>query len=154
MILTIIVALNIIYCVNANLLSAHPYGSLTTDNKGYSVPDMRWTGADFTWPCSTTRALFKGSGKYINKNNIATRAQIYRDTFFVVFPRFKTGVPATLVKTKLKKGACSTTFEPFPCWSMQEEGKCSAMQSVVDLVLDGEVLWVLGNNTTLKNNKY
>ncbi|CAO1387602.1 unnamed protein product [Diamesa tonsa] len=109
---------------------------------------MRWTGADFTWPCSTTRALFKGSGKYINKNNIATRAAIYRDTFFVVFPRFKTGVPATLVKTKLKKGACSTTFEPFPCWSMQEEGKCTAMQSVVDLVLDGEILWVLDTGIT------
>lgn len=122
----------------------HPYSIIPTDGKGQSQPDMRWTGAEFTFPCSTTKALLKSSGKFVNKNNIATRGQIYRDTFFFALPRYKKGIPATLVKTKLKKGACSVTFEPFPCWSMQEETKCSALQSVVDLVLDGsDILWVL-----------
>lgn len=125
-------------------LASHGYGIIPTDNRGVSQPDMRWTGADFTWPCATTKALLKSSGKFVTKNNIATRGQIYRDNFFFALPRYKKGIPATLVKTKLKKGACGVTFEPFPCWSMQEEGKCSALQSVVDLVLDGsDLLWVL-----------
>ncbi|KAJ6644436.1 Major royal jelly protein 1, partial [Pseudolycoriella hygida] len=33
---------------------------------------------------------------------------------------------------------------PFPCWSLQEEGNCQALQSVVDLFIDDqEILWVL-----------
>lgn len=121
------------------------YGIIPTDNRGLSFPDMKWTGADFTWPCSTTKALLKNSGKYVAKNNIATRAAISRDTFIFALPRYKKGIPATLVKTKLKRGACSVVYEPFPCWTMQEEGKCSALQSVVDLVLDAsDILWVLG----------
>lgn len=120
------------------------YGIISTDHRSVSTPDMRWTGADFVWPCSTTKALLKNSGKFIGKNNIATRGAISRDTFFFALPRYKKGIPATLVKTKLKKGACSVVFEPFPCWSMQEESKCSALQSVVDLTLDAsDILWVL-----------
>lgn len=121
-----------------------PYGVLPADTKHLITPDLKWSGADFTWPCSTTKALLKNSGKFIPKNNIATRAQINRDTVFFTMPRYRKGIPATLVKTKLKRGACSATLEPFPCWSMQEEGKCSAMQSVVDLVVDGsDILWAL-----------
>lgn len=117
---------------------------MPTDNRGHSIADMKWTGADFTWPCSTTKALLKSSGKYITKNNIATRGQIYRDSIFFSLPRYKKGIPATLVKSKLKKGACSVSFEAFPCWTMQEETKCSALQSVVDLVIDNlDILWVL-----------
>lgn len=137
------VGMVIVLCIQHST-AHHPYSIIPTDGKGQSQPDMRWTGAEFTFPCSTTKALLKSSGKYVNKNNIATRGQIYRDTFFFALPRYKKGIPATLVKTKLKKGACSVTFEPFPCWSMQEETKCSALQSVVDLVLDGsDILWVL-----------
>lgn len=124
--------------------ASHGYGIIPTDNRGVSQPYLQWTGVDFTFPCSTTKALLKNSGKYVPKSNIATRGQIYRDTIFFALPRYKKGVPATLVKTKLKRGACSVTFEPFPCWSMQEESKCSALQSVVDLVMDGtDILWVL-----------
>lgn len=124
--------------------ASHSYGIIPTDNRAGSQPFIHWTGIDLTYPCSTTKALLKSSGKLITKNNIATRGQIYRDTIFFALPRYKKGIPATLVKTKLKRGACSVTFEPFPCWTMQEEGKCSALQSVVDLVLDGsDLLWVL-----------
>ena len=152
--------LRILFLLSSGLLVAQcqllatSYGSLPTDHNTSPAPDLKWTGADFTFPCPTTRALFKSSGKYVYKANIATRGQLYRDTLFFALPRFKTGVPATLVKTKLRKGACSTTFEPFPCWSMQEEGKCSALQSVVDTVLDAnDILWVLdtGIVNTMEN---
>lgn len=109
-----------------------------------STPDIKWNGAEFSFPAGATKALLKNSGKYIPKNIIATRAQISRDNVFFAMPRFRKGVPATLAKAKLRRGACSVTFEPFPCWTMQEEGKCSALQSVVDIVLDGsDILWAL-----------
>jgi hypothetical protein len=90
-----------------------PLGQPDVASQGIS-----WTGANYQFPCSTTKALLKSSGKFISKNNIATRGQIYRDTIFLALPRYKKGVPATLVKTKLKRGACSVEFEPFPCWNM------------------------------------
>lgn len=44
----------------------------------------------------------------------------------------------------MKKGQCSASIEPYPCWSLQEEGNCQAIQSAVDIYLDGnEILWVL-----------
>lgn len=124
--------------------ASHGYGIIQTDDSRNHKPDLKWSGADFVWPCATTKALLKNSGKLITKNNIATRGQIYRDNIFLALPRYKKGIPATLVKTKLKTGACSVSYEPFPCWSLQEEGKCSALQSVVDIVIDGsDIIWVL-----------
>lgn len=121
-----------------------PYGLLPNDQQTSPLPCLQWTGGSFDWPCPSTKSLYKSSGKYISKNVIATRAQIYRDDVFVALPRYKAGVPATLAKTTMKKGACHTTLTPFPCWSMQEEGNCQALQSVVDLVIDNnDILWVL-----------
>lgn len=114
------------------------------DDNSLGQFDLKWSGAEYSWPCSTTKALLKNSGKFIVKNNIATRGQIHRDNLFLALPRYKKGIPATLVKTKLRRKACSLTYEPFPCWSMQEEGKCSSLQSVVDLVVDSyDMVWVL-----------
>ncbi|XP_026470399.1 protein yellow-like [Ctenocephalides felis] len=116
-------------------------------------PLLQWLGGSFAWPCPSTKAIYKSSGRFIPSNVIATRAQILRDEIFVALPRFKPGVPVTLGKTSLKKG-CAATFAPFPCWSMQEEGNCNALQSVVDVFLDRqEILWALdtGVTETLEN---
>lgn len=110
---------------------------------------LLWTGASFDWPCPSTKALYKSSGKYVSRNIIATRAQIARDSVFLALPRYKAGSPATLVQTNLKQGSCHTTLQPFPCWSMQEEGNCQALQSAVDIFLDNnDVLWVLDIGVT------
>lgn len=120
-----------------------PYGMIPDDQQKTS-PSLQWTGASFAWPCPSTKALYKNSNKYISKNIIATRAQIADDVVYLALPRLKQGNPATLVKTILKEGSCHTTLEPFPCWSMQEEGNCQAFQSVVDLYIDNNnILWVL-----------
>lgn len=68
------------------------FGLIPLDSRDViNTPDMKWTGADFSWPDSTTRALLKNSGKFVTKNNIATRAAISGDTFFFAFPRYKKG---------------------------------------------------------------
>lgn len=107
-------------------------------------PCVEWTGGSFEWPCSATKSMYKSTGKYISKNVIATRAQIVEDTVFVALPRYKSGVPATLAKTTFRKGSCQATLTPFPCWSMQEEGNCQSLQSVVDIFVDRNgILWAL-----------
>lgn len=72
------------------------------------------------------------------------RAQIYRDEAFVTLPRLKSGTPFTLGKISMKRGQCFTSVTPYPCWSLQEEGNCQALQSAIDIFLDPyDILWVL-----------
>lgn len=96
-------------------------------------------GNNLLWPCASTKSIYIQSGRYIPRNIIVTRAQLLRDTAYVALPRNKQGVPFTLGKVNLKKGECITKIAPYPCWSIQEEGNCQALQSVVDVVVDYHV---------------
>jgi hypothetical protein len=101
-------------------------------------------GGSLEWPCSSTKSIYTESGRYIPKNVITTRAQIYRDEAYVTMPRLKSGVPFTLGKVSLRRGQCFLSAAPFPCWDLQQEGNCQALQSAVDLFLDPyDILWVL-----------
>ncbi|XP_046987594.1 major royal jelly protein 5 [Schistocerca americana] len=103
-----------------------------------------WTGGEFNWPCSSTKKIFQQTGRYISKNVIATRTAIYKDDAILALPRFKQGIPVTLARVSLKSRGSQAVLDPFPCWSLQEEGNCKALQSVVDLFLDAQdILWVL-----------
>ncbi|XP_017755150.1 PREDICTED: protein yellow [Eufriesea mexicana] len=105
---------------------------------------VKWSGGNFEWPCSTTKNMFKSSGRYISKNVIATRVAMYHDDAIVALPRFKAGVPATLAKISQENRSCEAELIPYPCWSLQEEGTCTALQNVVDIYLDPQnILWVL-----------
>ncbi|XP_017778769.1 PREDICTED: major royal jelly protein 1 [Nicrophorus vespilloides] len=110
---------------------------------------VEWSGGSFEWPCEATKKIYVSSGKYISKNIIATRGQIYKDDVILALPRYKPGVPATLAKVSLKQKGCEAVLQPFPCWTSQEEGNCQGLQSVVDLYLDAqEILWVLDVGVT------
>lgn len=98
------------------------------------------SGNSLEWPDSSTKNIYIQTGRYVPKSVIMTRTQIHRDEAFVVMPRLKSGVPMTLGKVSLKKGNCATTIVPYPCWSLQEEGNCEALQSAVDLFLDSQVI--------------
>lgn len=101
-------------------------------------------GQSLEWPCTSTKNIYVQSGRYIPRNVIMTRSQIYRDEAFVTLPRLKSGVPFTLGKISMRRGQCSTTIAPYPCWSLQEEGNCQAIQSATDIFLDpNDILWVL-----------
>lgn len=105
------------------------------------LPELtyRLSGSNFDWPCQPTKNIYTTTGRYTARNVIATRAQIYKDNALVALPRYKGGVPITLGIVNMKKGCASTPIAPFPCWSLQEEGNCQALQSVVDLFVDDQV---------------
>ncbi|NP_001154986.1 yellow-g2b precursor [Nasonia vitripennis] len=107
--------------------------------------NVKWTGGDsISWPCSTTKQLYKSSAKFVSKNMLATRVAVHNDNAYVAMPRFKSGIPFTLGKVNLKSKGCEANLAPFPCWSVQEEGNCAALQSAVDIFLDtNDILWVL-----------
>ncbi|XP_056634262.1 uncharacterized protein LOC130443554 [Diorhabda sublineata] len=105
---------------------------------------IEWTGGQFDWPNDATKSIYRSSGRYIPKNIIGTRAQVWKDEIFVALPRYKPGTPVTLGKIGLKQKGCEAVIEPYPCWASQEESDINALQSVVDLYLDeNNILWVL-----------
>lgn len=102
------------------------------------------SGSSLVWPCQSTKNIYVQSGRYTPRNVIMTRSQIHRDEAFVTLPRLKPGVPFTLGKVSLRRGQCQPSVQPYPCWSLQEEGNCQALQSAIDIYLDGnDILWVL-----------
>jgi hypothetical protein len=110
------------------------------------LPELSFTiaGQNLDWPCQSTKSIYESTGRYVPRNIIATRVQIYKDEAIVAMPRYKSGVPFTLGVTSLKTKEFGSHIRPFPCWPMQEEGNCEALQSAVDLVLDvQDILWVL-----------
>lgn len=105
---------------------------------------FKLSGGSLAFPCSSTRNIYTSSGRYVPRNIIGTRMQIYKEDAIVALPRYKHGVPFTLAKFSLKSKGCLATLEPYPCWALQEEGNPEALQSVVDIFLDqNEILWVL-----------
>lgn len=105
------------------------------------VPDLFFNlnGHNLDWPCGSTKNIYESSGRYIPRNIIATRTQIYKDEAIVALPRYKPGVPFTIGVVSLRGKNCRATITPFPCWAIQEEGNCDAIQSAVDIVLDIQV---------------
>lgn len=110
------------------------------------LPELSFTLSGFSldWPCQSTKNIYQTSGRYIPRNIIATRTQIYKDAAIVALPRYRPGVPFTLGAMSLKTKDCTPKVTPFPCWAIQEEGNCHGLQNVVDIVLDiQDILWVL-----------
>ncbi|EFN80993.1 Protein yellow [Harpegnathos saltator] len=110
------------------------------------LPELSFSlsGQSLEWPCQSTKNIYETSGRYISRNVISTRMQIYKEDAIIAMPRYKPGVPFTLGVMSLKTKDCTPKVTPFPCWAIQEEGNCQALQSAVDIVLDiQDILWVL-----------
>ncbi|KAJ8959610.1 hypothetical protein NQ318_021796 [Aromia moschata] len=110
------------------------------------IPDLSYklTGQNLAFPCESTKNIYKTTGRYVPSHMIATRMQIYKDQAIIALPRYKHGVPFTLGTFSLKSKGCRATLLPYPCWAMQEEGNCDALQNVVDIFVDPvDNLWCL-----------
>ncbi|XP_031777739.1 protein yellow [Nasonia vitripennis] len=115
-----------------------------------------WNYLNFTWPSEDAYNSALVDGLYIPENNIITGIKIYEDKLFLTLPRWKRGVPATLVSTPLTpvNNDRSPLLEPYPNWDMQKLDNCSAFQYVQSMEVDplGR-MWVLENGRTEFNTK-
>lgn len=117
---------------------------IVCDKQVLSELSFSLSGQSLDWPCQSTKNIYETSGRYIARNVISTRMQIYKEDAIIAMPRYKPGVPFTLGVMSLKTKDCTPKVTPFPCWAIQEEGNCQALQSVVDIDLDiQDILWVL-----------
>lgn len=119
--------------------TSNSIGGTKCDKNPLTELTFQLSGANLHWPCDSTKNIYVQSGRYVPRNVIVTRAQLQRDSAFVALPRYKQGVPFTLGKVNLKKGECLAKIAPYPCWAIQEEGNCQALQSVVDVAVDQNV---------------
>lgn len=103
------------------------------------------SGQNIEWPCTSTKSVYLDSGRYVAKNVIATRAQVWGDRAFVLTSRFRSGVPFTVSTVRLEcEHRCWPVLSPYPCWALHDEGDPNAIQNAVDIYLDPTgLLWVL-----------
>lgn len=102
-------------------------------------------GQNVEWPCASTKNVYADTGRYVAKNVIGTRVQVWGDRAFVLTPRFRPGVPFTVSAVRLDcADRCWPALAPYPCWSQHDESDPNAVQNAVDMYLDPTgVLWVL-----------
>ncbi|RZF46752.1 hypothetical protein LSTR_LSTR002615 [Laodelphax striatellus] len=110
-----------------------------------------WYKLDFTWPDESAKRSAFLSRRFVPQNNIISGIKIWMHKVFLTLPRWKEGVPATLVTVpSVPVGpSASPRLEPFPSWEWQDINNCSALQNVhaVEIDLDG-ILWVVDSGTT------
>ncbi|KAL1498204.1 hypothetical protein ABEB36_009040 [Hypothenemus hampei] len=105
---------------------------------------LKLSGSDLQFPCCSTKNIYTSTGRYISKNVIGTRMQFFHDTAFLLLPRYRPGVPFSLAKFNLTSSNGKVLLEPFPSWTLQEEGNCESIQNAIDLFMDPfERLWIL-----------
>lgn len=102
-------------------------------------------GQNLEWPSASTKTAFADAGRYVAKNIIATRVQVWAGRAFVLTSRFRSGVPFTVSAVRLDcRDRCWPVLSPYPCWSLHEDGDPNAVQNAVDMYLDPEgILWLL-----------
>ncbi|KAJ8665213.1 hypothetical protein QAD02_006875 [Eretmocerus hayati] len=126
-----------------------------------------WKYINFTWPSSEEYQDAIANRSYIKENNAISGIKIWNESIYLTIPRWKPGVPATLVVAPVKPtngkrfGSNDTNesssdstqvspiprspyLEPYPNWPMQEIGDCSSLQSVLGMEIDpmGR-MWIL-----------
>ncbi|EAT41240.1 AAEL007096-PA [Aedes aegypti] len=104
-----------------------------------------WEGGRIEWPCPTTKRLVKAAAKYTPKDIIAMACARSGDKTLCAMPRYRNSIPITLGQIYATKKGCDVKFEPFPCWTEQEENNCNSLQSVIDIYATGDFVWVLDN---------
>lgn len=102
-------------------------------------------GQNVEFPCTSTKNVYTDTGRYVPRNVIATRFQVWDDRAFVLTPRFRSGVPFTLSTIRLDcRNRCWPVLSPYPCWAQNQEGDTDAIQNAVDIYLDPTgMLWIL-----------
>lgn len=130
--------------------------SLSLGQQPSEYVKYQWNYLNFTWPSAEAYKKALDDRSYIPENNVITGIKVWKDRLYLTLPRFKNGVPATLVSTPLHQVDVAPLLEPFPNWEMQKLDDCSAFQYVQSMEIDlSGRMWVLENGRTefMTNNQ-
>ncbi|KAH8406403.1 hypothetical protein KR222_000114, partial [Zaprionus bogoriensis] len=98
---------------------------------------------------------------FIPKNNLPLGIDVYRNRLFITTPRWKDGVPASLVTVPYPAMEISPLVQPYPDWqthSSPYHPNCSKLISVYRTAIDAQCnrLWVIDSgivNATIQLNQ-
>lgn len=113
---------------------------------------FEWKSLDFEWPSDDERQYAVMRGDYILANNFPSSVKFWKDKMYVCIPRWRDGVPVTLAVTSARPVDKETApkLKPFPSWSKQKLGDCSAFQLVHSIEIDPKGrMWVIDTGRTL-----
>ncbi|CAH2037594.1 unnamed protein product, partial [Iphiclides podalirius] len=104
--------------------------------------NLAWSGGPLHCECEHGVDLWTNAGKYVKDNVIAMKAVSFNDDIYLITPRLKRGVLATV--WLIVRGRRGVELEPFPSVSAHALADCDALQNAVDCHLDhlGN-LWIL-----------
>ncbi|XP_067671580.1 major royal jelly protein 3-like [Haliotis asinina] len=111
-----------------------------SQNVGQLSLVFQWKSLDFEWPGHRVKHEFIKNGSFVPENNIASRIKVYNGSVYVTVPRLKKGVASTLNVIIEKHG--KAILRPFPSWSMQTIGDCSAIQYSHSMEIDPLTGWM------------
>ncbi|XP_071107773.1 major royal jelly protein 1-like [Haliotis cracherodii] len=100
----------------------------------------KWHAIDYEWPSTSVKEASIKNGSFIIKNNLLSGIKIYNESVYVTVPRTKKGVPSAVNVIVEKQG--EPILRPFPSWSMQTVGDCSAIQFAQSFEIDQSTGWM------------
>ncbi|XP_062546216.1 protein yellow-like [Armigeres subalbatus] len=78
----------------------------------------QWSQIDFEFPSEAERANAIASGDYVAENVIPVGLEVYKRRLFLTLPRWKTGIPASLVYININETSSqSPKLRPYPSWN-------------------------------------
>ncbi|KAH8361026.1 hypothetical protein KR093_006785, partial [Drosophila rubida] len=120
-----------------------------------------WKYMDFEYPTFVERQLAIMNGDFIPKNNLPLGIDVHRNRLFITTPRWKDGVPASLVTVPYPTKEISPPVRPYPNWqahSSPYNADCSKLISVYRTTVDAQCnrLWLIDSgivNATISLNQ-
>ncbi|ENN71076.1 hypothetical protein YQE_12010, partial [Dendroctonus ponderosae] len=107
----------------------------------------QWTHLNYTWQSEEHYKWALDTKRYIPANNAPTGLKFYQQRLFLSIPRYRPGVPATLVSldTHDETSHENPLLSPFPNWDSNDDiGSCSNLQSVQSMEVDTRgIMWVI-----------
>lgn len=105
-----------------------------------------WNAIDFEWASPVDREAYLNTSRYIPQNVLISGINFYGENLFLTMPRMLDGVPATLATIPLQSSDTAPKLKPFPSWSDNAVGDCSALQFVQNVEIDKNgIMWILDN---------
>ncbi|XP_067671578.1 major royal jelly protein 1-like [Haliotis asinina] len=109
-------------------------------NVGHLSLEYHLDSIEYEWPSESIKQEFIKNGSFVLQNNIITGIKVYNGSVYVTVPRWKKGVASTLNVITEKDG--KPVLRPFPSWTMQTIGDCSAIQYSQSMEIDPLTGWM------------